>query len=111
MANSNSVGDYKNYATVDTAPGATGFWTNELDMRGKKIAYCFFSIRGTGTATVVLQFKCEGDADWTDYYNGGNAFNKGERIIVEGNAGNVLWRAGVKSGGYTTGSVTFGFDW
>ena len=111
MANSNSVGDYKEYVTVDTAPGADGFWTNPIGLRDRHISYMFFSIRGTGVVTVTLQFKCEGDADWTDFYNGGNAFNKGERNIIEGNAGNVLWRAGVKQGGLTSGSVIFGFDW
>jgi len=85
MANTISSGDYKEYATVDTAPGSGGFWTNPIGLRGKSLSIVYFSLRGTGTATVTLQFKCEGDADWTDYYNDGNAFNVGERSVVAGN--------------------------
>lgn len=111
MANSQSSGDYKEYATVNLAPDTDGYWTNPVSLRPNRIACMFFSIRGTGTATITLQFKCAGDTDWTDYYNEGNAFHNGDRKIVEGNAADMSWRAGVKSGGYTTGEVTFGFDW
>lgn len=121
MANSNKSGDYYEYATVDTAPGASGFWTNAVKMRKKGLGdkdKMVFSIRSTDvdasatdTVTVTLQFKCIGDQDWTDYYNDGNAFNIGERKLIEDFAGGVQWRAGVKNGDYTSGSVTFGFDW
>jgi len=111
MANSLSSGDYKEYATVDSTPPANGYWTNTLGLRGRKLAYVYFSIRGTGTATVTLQFKCSGDADWTDYYNDGIDFVTGDRKVIEGNAANVVWRAGVKLADYTSGSITFGFDW
>lgn len=111
MANSQTSGDYKEYATVNTTPPAEGYWTNQLGLRRKKIAYAFFSIRGTGVATVTLQFKCEGDSDWTDFNNDGTTFVTGDRKVLEGNAGNVLWRAGVKQADYTSGEVRFGFDW
>lgn len=111
MANSISSSDYKEYATVDTAPGSDGFWTTPISMRGKNISNMHFSLRGTGTATVTLQFKCEGDAAWTDFYNDGVAFVTGQNTVIDGNSGNVQWRAGVKQGGLTSGSVTFGFDW
>ena len=111
MANVKTSSDFLEYATVDTAPSAGGFATNPVDMRLKKIQQMFFSIRGTGVATVTLQFKCYGDSDWTDYYNDGNQFNKGEHVIIDGNAANKLWRAVVKESAYTSGAVTFGFDW
>jgi hypothetical protein len=111
MANSQASGTYKEYATVDTTPGADGYWTNSISLRVKKLTQVFFSIRGTGVATVTLQFRCEGDTDWTDYSNDGVAFVTGDRKIIESNAGNVQWRAGVKQANYTSGSITFGFDW
>lgn len=111
MANSNTSGDYKEYATVDSIPATGGHWTNPLSLRGRGIASVNFSIRGTGSAVVTLQFKCDGDADWTDYRNDGNAFETGDFKVLEGNSGNLQWRAGVKVASYTSGSVTFGFDW
>ena len=111
MANANVSGLGIEYATVDTAPGADGFWTASIGMREKKLQQMFFSLRGTGTAVVTLQFKCDGDAAWTDYNNDGTAFVTGDRKVIEGSTANMLWRAGVKQGGLTSGSVTFGFDW
>ena len=111
MANTTTSGDYKEYATVDTTPATGGHWTNAINLRVKGIPSVNFSIRGTGTAIVTLQFKCDGDADWTDYRNDGNAFATGDFKVLEGNSGNLMWRAGVKVANYTSGSVTFGFDW
>lgn len=110
MANAISTGDYREYATVNTAPGSGGFWTNTIGMRGKHISSMFFNIRGTGNAKVTLQFKCHGDDDWTDYNNGAD-FVIGDNKIIEGNGGDMVWRAGVKQADYSSGSVTFGFTW
>lgn len=112
MANTKASGEYYEYATVDTTPGASGYFTNAINPRKNSIGKLFFSIRGTGTITVVLQFKCIGDSDWQDYYNDGNDFSVGQREAIESYAGGVSWRAGVKNdAAYTSGSVTFGFDW
>ena len=111
MANSNVSGDYKEVAVIDTAPVSAGFWTVPISMRKQGIAYMFMSIRGTGTATVTLQFRCDGDSAWTDFYNDGNAFAVGDHKLIEGNAAGTYWRVGVKSGGLSTGSVTIGFNW
>lgn len=143
MANSRSSGQYKEYATVDTLPGATGYFTNEVCLRdlvvdGRSKGKMFFSIRETAedvseapsalsTVTVVLQFKCDGDAGWSDYtftkklIVSGTASDEiseveeslqiGNRIAIEDTGAAVRWRAGVVSDGYTDGSVTFGFDW
>lgn len=107
MANSQSSGEYKEYATVDTAPAAAGYWTNEIVLREKKVQHVFFSIRGTGVMTITLQFKCEGDSDWTDY----DTYTAVTREKLVGNAARVQWRMGVKNGDRTSGSMTFGFDW
>ena len=128
MANSRSSGSYHEYATVDTAPSGLelGYWTNAVSLREKakthKIDKMFFSIReqeadsseasDTSVATVVLQVKCEDDDGWQDFnYNDETALKAGDRVIIEDMGAGVSWRAGIKDGDYTSGSMTFGFDW
>jgi hypothetical protein len=128
MANTKYSGIYKEYAKVDTLPGATGFFTNEVCLRDKVRAgltkgIMYFSIReatadvseapsALSTITVALQFKCEDDADWTDFVDlAGSSLAIGNRLIIEDTGAGVRWRAGVRSDEYTSGSVMFGFDW
>jgi len=127
MANSRSSGTNYEYATVDTLPGASGYFTNPIDVRVKsktdKVHRIFFSIRESAadlseaasdasTITVLLQFKCPGDAGWTTYIPlDGSSLAIGNRLAIEDNGAAVLWRAGVVSDGYTSGAVKFGFDW
>jgi hypothetical protein len=128
MANSRSSGTYKEYAKVDTLPTATGYYTNEVCLRDKVNAgnakdKMWFSIRETvddiseapsalSTVTVALQFKCDGDVAWTDFVDlGGNSLAIGNRLEIEDTGAAVRWRAGVRSDEFTSGSVTFGFDW
>jgi len=127
MANSRDSDHYKEYATVDTAPSGSelGYWTNEVCPRDKwkdgAPGKLYFSIResdtdssaasSTSVMTVTLQFKCDGDAGWQDYYNGGTAYVAGDRVLIEDTGAAVRYRAGVKDGDFTSGSLTFGFDW
>jgi hypothetical protein len=125
MANSQSSGNNYEYASVDTHPGATGYYTKEIDVRHLKQlgARVFFSIReaiaeqseapsAASTITVILQFKCPGDPDWTDFDSlDGSTFVIGNRVEINDNGMGLLWRAGVRSDEYTSGSVRFGFDW
>lgn len=125
MANSRSSGNNYEYATVDTLPTSAGYFTNEIDSRHiiKLGAKLFFSIRETdadisaapsalSTVTVRLQYKCKGDSGWTVFVPlDGSTFAIGNRVEIEDNGNGVLWRAGVASDEYTSGSVTFGFDW
>jgi hypothetical protein len=126
MANSKSSGEFYEYATVDTNPDSDGFWTNEISIRYKrrksKIEGVVFSIReyepdssgasDTSVATVSLQFKCPGDLGWQDYKPlDGSTFAVGNRIFLEDVSAGVVWRAGVKDGDFSSGSITFGFDW
>lgn len=129
MANSKSSGTYKEYATVDTAPSGAelGYWTNEVCLRdkvneGSAKDKMYFSIREndsdssgfseTSSMTVVLQFKCAGDAGWQNYLDlAGSEIAVGNRLVIEDTGAAVRWRAGVEDGGYTSGSLTFGFDW
>lgn len=125
MANSKVSGTNKEYAVVDTAIDSAdeGYYTNVVSPRviakDQKVNKIYFSIRETGTdesvdvadATVSLQFRCEGDGRWQDYYNAGVPFASGDRVAIEDTGAGVEWRAGVKWDDYTSGSVTFGFDW
>ena len=127
MANSRASGTNKEYATVDTLPGAAGYFTNTVNVRHlwkkHRVPRIFFSIRETesdisanpsalSSVTVMLQFKCDGDNAWNTYVPlDGSSFVIGNRVAIEDFGNATLWRAGVASDGYTSGSVTFGFDW
>jgi len=127
MANSRSSGAFKEYATVDTAPIGLGYFTNEVCLRDKlnvglAKGIMYFSIReeeadssgasDTSSMTVTLQFKCEGDAGWQDYVPlDGSSLAVGNRVAIADTGAAVRWRAGVKDGEFTDGSITFGFDW
>jgi len=127
MANSRDSDTNREYATVDTLPGASGYFTNEVNPRTKgktdKVHRIFFSIReseadvseaasAASTVTVLLQFKCPEDTGWTTFVPlDSSSLAIGNRIALEDAGLGVHWRAGVVSDGYTSGSVTFGFDW
>ena len=126
MANSRTSGDFKEYATVDSAPAGLGYFTNTVDLRllrkNNRENRAYFSIReaesdsseasDTSVMTVTLQYKCEGDEGWQDYVPlDGSALVVGNRVVIEDSGAAVLWRAGVKDGEFTSGSITFGFDW
>lgn len=110
MANSRSSGPSYEYASVDTAPGASGYATNTVSPRGKHTDRLIFSIRessgGSFAATVTLQFMPEGDTAWTDYAT----YTDFERKIVEDPVA-CKWRAIIKNGNYSSGTVKFGFEW
>lgn len=117
MANSKQVKPYSNYITVDTNPGADGYWTDPIGVRSNPdiVRVLYFSVReestGISVAVPTLQFKCEGDTNWTDYSNNGDAFVIGDRVRIDDNGPRVLYRAGIKQNGFTSGKVRIGFDW
>jgi len=120
MANSKNDGSGHKYATVDTAPAndSGGYFTSVVTPRSEKIDRFYFSIRETSpdssasSVTVKLQYKCSSDADWTDILNNGEDWAIGDRVAISDYAAGVQYRAGVKDNSdYTSGSVTFGFDW
>lgn len=114
MANSKSNNDYYHYATVDADPTASGYFCDPVNPEtihrkyNFNLMYVFFSVRGSGSMTVTLQFKCPGDSDWTDY----DTYASNTRELIECGIGGVQWRAGVTaSANYTSGEKTFGIDW
>lgn len=123
MANEKRSARHYEYAKVDAAPanGSGGFWTNAIEPRKKKLTKLFFSIRETtddssaSVCVVKLQFKCPTDTGWTNCMKGTAGDTNwpiGTRILLNEFAEGVQWRAGVEDGGdFTSGSLTFGFDW
>jgi len=124
MANVVTVSDeYREYAMVDSSVGE-GFFGGEVNMRtlkeNKGIDRIFFSIReeadpgsiDDSEVTVVLQFKCEDDARWQTFVPlDGSSLAIGNRLRLNDNGSAIIYRAGVLEGGWTSGSVIFGFDW
>ena len=123
MANSRKSDTNHEYAVVDTNTSG-GYFTNQVNPREKTkrgVGKIFFSIRETtaeasagttSSVTVKPQYRCAGDAGWTDYIPlGAETFVVGTRLVLDDIGNGVEWRAGVEDGGVTSGSVTFGFDW
>jgi hypothetical protein len=122
MANTQSSTGNHEYAIVDTAPSAAGYFTNPVNIKsirqgGGKV---FFSIRESAedpssgsTITVTLQFQQSTEGIWTDYVPlVGGGFVLGNRIEIDDTGTGIRWRAGVKNAAaYTKGSYSFGFDW
>ena len=128
MANSRSSEEYHEFITVDTAPDSddVGYWGNAIsikEIRNKhKITGVYFSIRefeldpsyasGDSDITVKLQYKCEGDAGWTDYVSlDGSTLATGNRLFIEDIASRTMWRCGVIADDFQDGQIRAGFDW
>jgi len=124
MANRVTVSDeFREYAVVDSSVG-TGFFGGEVSMADlknrKNITKIFFSIReeaeegsiDSSEITVSLQFKCLGDERWQDFVSlDGSELAIGNCLEIKDSSSARIYRAGVKEGDYTSGSVIFGFDW
>ena len=119
MANVKINNGFKVAVLIDTAPSSEGFWTDQAsitpyptirDNEGLKHLVFIVQESTTGVSSVViptLQFRTQ-DGVWTDY---NEEFNVGDCKIVAGNAIGLLWRAGVKAGNYTSGSVALSLNW
>jgi len=111
MANTNVNGERYSYIQVTEAPPADGSWCNSVSMSAKNASPLFFSRRGGGSANIAIQFKTpETGSEWTDYEHD-LTLDDGVRCILEDQGHGVKWRAGVKSGGWSSGTVIIGFDW
>ena len=111
MANSKLNKERSAYASIDTAPGADGYWSDAVSMSNKNAKSLFFTQSGGGVGTVYLQYQLSHtSAAWTDYVTT-ETFESGVRFRVDDFASGVKWRAGIKLGGYTSGTVVCGLDW
>jgi len=114
MANSRTSADYREQATVDTAPASGGYFTNAINPKqlnkgttNKGARVIYFSVRGTGQMTVTLQFRPIGETTWTDFAT----FKRPVQQILEDERSGTRWRIGVKQGARVSGSLTVGFNW
>jgi len=108
MANSKTSDDYYEYATVNAAPSAAGYYTNEVSPRRQRVDELYFTVRGSGNMIVTVQFKAPGDTTWTDYAE----YSTITYMKIEGRGAGIRWRAGVKEAGhYIDGQTVFGFNW
>jgi len=121
MANSRDSAERREHVTIDTAPGADGYWTNPVNPYTKrsdrKAGDVYFAIRETGelsaslVATMTLQWRQRGANKvweaWQDY----DTYTAVQRKIVDDYSAEVQWRAGIANGDFTSGQVTLGFNW
>lgn len=113
MANVNTSGSGYEKVVIDTNPGTDGFFTNPVVQRkgaGKVVDKLFLLVQGTGEFTPILQFKMKADTGWTDYVDG-SELPIGTLKEVNANAGNLLWRAGIKQGWFTSGTAVISIIW
>ena len=90
MANQKHQGESYEFITVDTAPGADGYWTNPVMARNKgQLDRLFLSARDedestTASATVTLQYRYLGDTVWQTYVDPNiDEYVVGERYLIE----------------------------
>ena len=93
-------------ASIDTAPGAAGYWTEAVKAHSHHVGKLYMSIRGTFVGTVTLQFRPKGDTSWTAY----DTYTEVTRQIIEDYT-ETEWRVGVASGDYTSGTIRIGIDY
>ncbi len=119
MANEKISSNWTRGVKIDTAPAAGGYWSDPVSLRkgvsSETLKSVIFSAQAEDAAvatemTPTLQFKTS-DGDWTDFNNDDTPFIVGDCKILEANAAFLQWRAGVKEGGYTSGSAIIGFNW
>lgn len=99
------------YAFIDTAPGASGYWSDSVSMTKVNANQLFFSFSGGGVATVSIQYQLpHAGAVMVDYLTT-ETIASGARLRVSDMGAGVKWRAGVKQNNYSSGDVIVGFDW
>ena len=112
MANTQISDRHHEYASIDTAPGADGYWCNPVKVpKSQGAPGLMFSRRGGGAGTATIQFKTpETGAAWQDYLTAED-LSDGARLRLDEFGTGVQWRAGVKQGDLSSGTIIIGFDW
>ena len=120
MANSRDSADRREHVTINTAPGADGYYTNPFTPYNKrterKAGEMYFAIRETGelsasfVGTVSLQWRQKGASAWEEWQTY-DTYTAVQRKIVDDYSAEVQWRAGIANGDFTSGQVTIGFNW
>lgn len=110
MANAKTSNGYYEKVVVDSAPSTGGYFSQPVGQRkrGGDISKLCVAVRGTGTWTPMLQFTMQGDADWTDSTE---VLKIGDVKEINTNVAGLLWRVGVKQGGFSSGSAIISLNW
>ena len=116
MANAKLNGPRYQYASIDTAPGSGGYWSDAVSMSKVNANQLFLTVSGGGVGTVTVQYMLpHTGAIWTDYLTTETLTN-GARLKLDDMGAGVKWRAGVEEDTSAdphtiTGTVIVGFDW
>ena len=111
MANAKLNKPRSRYASIDTAPGADGYWSDAVGLTDVKADELFLSVSGGGSATVAVQYKLpHTGAAWVDYTTD-ETLETGARFRLDDHGAGVKWRVGVKNAAYSSGTIIVGFDW
>ena len=87
--------------SVDTDPGASGYWSDPVFVLSGKDNAIWFSITAITGATVTLQFKDVGQSTWSEY----GTYTEITNLKIEANPGSQ-WRCGVADDNQGTSSVS-----
>lgn len=110
MANATLEGKYYKKVIVDTAPGASGYFTAEVPesvVIGGDKRLTFSVTEGAGDVT--LQFKGDGEDTFVD--EEGSPYTAVSVKVIDAIGHGRKWRAICKQGDYTSDDLTFGFEW
>ena len=111
MANSKtgrgSTNDNARYVgiSVDTDPGASGYWSDETHARNH-MGCVWLEITSIDSATVTIQFKAMGQSSWSTYPT---TYTEVSSIKIESNP-STQWRVGVEDDNQGSG-VTAQISW
>ena len=106
MANRKLRSSTQEKASIDTAPGAGGYYTTAVSGLNKHGNLIMF-ITSTWAGTVTLQFRPKGNTGWTAY---GTTWTANARQLIEDTT-DCEWRVGVAFGGYNSGTVVLGIEY
>lgn len=118
MANTKLNGTRYAYASIDTAPGAAGYWCDSVSMSHRNANELFASVSGGGLGSVTMQYKLDhAGADWVDYTTD-ETLTSGARFRLDDHGAGVKWRMGMKEDSSAvplavalSGTLIVGFDW
>lgn len=110
MANSKSKKGSYVQITVNTDPGASGYWSDAVNPNKEGASYLFVAVDDSGgDGTVTIQRKQIGGS-WVDLVHDETISNGSAFVIDTGNAP-LSWRIGVKDNNQGTGTILAGLYW
>lgn len=108
MANSKNSNGPKRQITIDTDPGAPGYYSDPVNTAKEKASFLFFAQEGN--ATVVIQFKQPNGGSWTDLSHS-ETIEDGAAFVIDTGAAPLNWRIGIADNGQGTGTTIAGLYW